>query len=656
MMKHTGFLAVLVLLSVSVPARGVDAPSEWKQMQEVVAPAPGLMRLNIPIETLGASRPELEDLRLYDPDGREVPFVVEQTMPTGRILRGPRSSDVSLVANSTVITMETGLADPIDEVTLTTPAASFIKAVSLDGSNDRAAWSPIVAGIPVFRQPGGMSHLRIPFPPSKWAYLRLKVDDRRSPPIPLTAVTLRAGMPEPLTESVPLSILERVENLRETRLVLALPAANLRVASLSLDTVDPLFSRDVTVASRQVGEGGVRELEVARATICRLSLEGQASFTNLEIKVEATVPTREIVLLVHNQDSPPLTITGAMALRRPANMVFHAARAGTYHLATGNGQCARPRYDLASLGTDLKGATALPVVPGPLLLNPSYRVPTALPSLSELGAVLDVASWKYRKAVQLSRSGAQDLDLDLEVLAHAQRGLQDLRLMRGDHQVPFIREETSITRTLIPQVSPANDPKQPKLSRWALKLPMARVPVTRLVCTSPTPVFQRDVALSEEIPGDRGETYRRALGQGVWLRTLEQPARQLVLELAGLPESDVLFLETQNGDNPPILLEDFQCSYRVSRLVFKAESVGELELYYGNPEAGAPDYDLTLVARQLQMAEKSSASLGSQEQLNKGSWREQWVGGKSAGLLFWSVLAAVVVGLLFVISRLLPKA
>lgn len=656
MMKRVVRLAVASLLSVTVAARAADVPSEWKQQQDVGVPGPGLIRLNIPIEALGASRPELEDLRLYDPDGRELSYVVEQVLPTGRIAREPRTFDVSLVPNSTVITLETGLAEPIDGVSLVTPAGNFIKAVSVEDSNDRMRWVPIVGGVPLFRQPSGASQLHLRLPPSKRAFLRLTVDDRRSAPVPFTGAVLHAGMPEALTEAVALSILERVESPRQTRLVLALPAANLRVASLVLDAADPLFTRDVTAAMRQVRESGIREVELARATIYRLALDGQAPATNLEIKVEAPVPAREMVLLVNNQDSPPLTITGVRALRRPTHLVFHAARAGTHHLATGNSQCAPARYDLASLGKDLKGAAATTVIPGPLALNPSYRLPMALPSLSELGAVLDVTPWKYRKGVQLTRSGAQQLDLDMEVLAHARRGLQDLRLMRGDHQMPFIHEETSLTRTVIPEVAPANDPKQPKLSRWALRLPMAGVPVTRLFCASPTPLFQRDLALYEEITGERGESYRHSLGQGVWVRTPEQPAKQLVLDISSPPESETLFLETQNGDNPPIILENFQCSYPVSRVLFKAESAGELHLYYGNPEAGSPEYDLNLVARQLQAAERTSASLGPQEQLKKATWREQWTGGKPAGFLFWGVLAAVVIGLLVVISRLLPKA
>ncbi len=114
-------------------------------------------------------------------------------------------------------------------------------------------------------------------------------------------------------------------------------------------------------------------------------------------------------------------------------------------------------------------------------------------------------------------------------------------------------------------------------------------------------------------------------------------------------------MEIQNGDNPPIELKDFQMFYPVTRLLFKTQTGDELLLYYGNPEASAPRYDLSLVAGQILAADKSSASLGAEMQLKQGSWNERQPTGR-AGVFFWGALALVVVVLLALISRLLPKS
>jgi hypothetical protein len=64
---------------------------------------------------------------------------------------------------------------------------------------------------------------------------------------------------------------------------------------------------------------------------------------------------------------------------------------------------------------------------------------------------------------------------------------------------------------------------------------------------------------------------------------------------------------------------------------------------------------LSLVAAQLLAADKYSASLSDEQQLKKSSWHENEVPGKG-GIVFWGILAVVVVVLLVIISRLLPKS
>jgi len=64
-----------------------------------------------------------------------------------------------------------------------------------------------------------------------------------------------------------------------------------------------------------------------------------------------------------------------------------------------------------------------------------------------------------------------------------------------------------------------------------------------------------------------------------------------------------LFLETGNGDNPPIALEKFAVFYPATRVLFKAKGDAELLLCYGNPRVSSPSYDLNLAAGQLLAAD-----------------------------------------------------
>jgi hypothetical protein len=134
----------------------------------------------------------------------------------------------------------------------------------------------------------------------------------------------------------------------------------------------------------------------------------------------------------------------------------------------------------------------------------------------------------------------------------------------------------------------------------------------------------------------------------------DTPNKQFTLALNGSLASDTLVLETHNGDNPAIELEKFQAFYPATRVLFKAQPADALLLYYGNPQAASPRYDLSLVAGQLLAADQAEASLAAEEQLKK-SWGEGYHPGKG-GIVFWGMLAVVVVVLLIIISRLLPQS
>jgi len=637
-------------------AANAALPGGWQTEQHFEIAAPGLVKLSLPAATLDSARPALEDLRLCDDAGNELPFLIEHPAPAGKLVQNAKSFQVSLNATTTVITLETGLAQPLDGVTLESPTGNFIKAVRVDGSADGKSWQPLAQGQPIFRQQFGASHLHISFSAAVWRWLRLTVDDQRSQAIPFTGAQVCAAAAEATPGEIQtVAIAGRNENPGETRLTLNLGAANLDVASVKIETDEPLFTRTVTLAVPQIMENGIREQTVGQGVIYRVAVEGRPASANLSVPLETQVRSHELVLHIQNGDSPPLAVSAVRLERRPVYLVFLARSAGTFHLLTGNKFCAAAHYDLAALDASLKTAAVMPVNLSAPEDNPNYRAPEALAGVELAGAALDVSGWKFRKSIQLSHSGAQQIELDLDMLAHTAPGFADLRVLHGSNQVPYIVQRTSISRMLTPSVAPTNDVKQPKLSRWIIKLPRAGLPVTRLACVTKTALFQRELSLYEELADERGGKHRHELGNASWTQTPERKSKEFAMTLARTPQTDTLFLETQNGDNPAIELENFAVFYPATRVLFKAKSGDELFLYYGNPRASSPSYDLSLVAGELLAADKITARLATEEQLKKSSWAETQTPG-GGGFVFWGILAVVVVGLLVIIARLLPKA
>ena len=647
------FFALAVLHNTGT--RAAPLPAEWQHEQRFELPGTGLLKLSLPMATLDAARPGLEDLRLHDDAGHEVPYLIDRPKPTDKVIQEAKSFQVSVNAATTFIILETGLAQPLDGVVLESPASSFIKAVRIDGSPDGQTWQTLAQGQPIFRQPGGARQLHLAVPAGTWPWLRLTVDDQRSQPIPFTGARVHAAAVEPVpAEAVPVTMIGRDENPGETRVTVSLGAANLDIATIKVETSEPLFTRQVTLAVPQIEEGTIREQTLGHGVIYRVAVEGQPLASNLTLPLERLVHSRDILLLIENKDSPPLPITIVRAERRPVYLVFLARAAGTYHLLSGNTLCAAPKYDLAALDTNLKSVAPSALQFSPLADNPNYRSTQVLPGIQQGATAIDVSAWKFRKDVKFTRAGAQRVELDLELLSHAQPGFSDLRLVSAGKQLPYILQPTSVSRSLTPTVTTAIDKKDPNLTRWIIKLPLSRLPVTRLACTAQTPLFQRSVTLYEEPYDDRGQKYRRTLGSASWVRTPDLTNRHFLLTLESPPAGDTLVLETHNGDNPPITLEKFQLFYPATRILFKAQPEDELLLYYGNPKAASPRYDLSLVSGHLLTADLAEATLSAEHQL-KTTWGEGHRPGQG-GFLFWGILALVVVVLLVIISRLLPTS
>lgn len=655
MKRHNKFLFASVL-AITVTARASNLPADWQHEQQLIVAQPGLTKISLPAQTLNAARSGLQDLRLYDDAGHEIPYVIERPAPAPQTVRAAKSFSVSLNPANTVITLENGVDHPFDAVILETPAPNFIKSVRVEASTDGTPWAELARGQPIFRQRSGAENLTVAFAPTSSKWLRLTLDDSRSGPIPFTGACVHsASSASAPVETVSATIAERDESPGQTRLALNLGAANLNVASLDIKTADPLFMRQVSIAVPQISDGAIHEHLIGQGSIYRIAVEGQAPAENLDVPLEDLVPSRELVLLIKNGDSPPLPISSVQVLCHPVYLVFLARNPGAFCLLTGNVHCDAPHYDLAALNMDLKSVAISSVDISAVTENPDFKAPEVLPGLEISGAPLDISAWKFRKSVKISNPGAQQIELDADVIAHANPDFADLRLMQGGKQVPYIIEHTSITRAILPSVTTTNDAKTPRLSRWLLKLPMANLPLTRLSCVAATPLFQRDLRLYEQVTDDRGQEAENNLGEASWTQTPDRKTREFNLALDQSPQTASLILDTDNGDNPPLQLEQFKFFYPATRILFKAAPGEDLSLYYGNANAAPPRYDLSLVAGQLLAAEKNAASLADEESLTRPSWHETEING-NGNYVFWGVLGLVVVVLLVVISRLLPKS
>ncbi len=134
-------------------ALAANLPSDWSHVQPFEVATSGLVKMSLPVETLNAARPQLEDLRLYDDAGHEVPYLISRPVPVPKVVQAVKSFQTTLNPTTTLITLETGLTRPIDRVSLESPAVNFLKAARVESSMDGQRWQLLVQGHPIFSQP-----------------------------------------------------------------------------------------------------------------------------------------------------------------------------------------------------------------------------------------------------------------------------------------------------------------------------------------------------------------------------------------------------------------------------------------------------------------------------------------------------------------------
>lgn len=650
----TWWLSLAVILTAA-SARAQETRAlplaDWRHMQNVTPAATGFVRIEIPSTTHGAAQQDLQDLRLLNPAGEETPFLLQWPQQETVATRTVSEFRARIEGDKTYLEMAVPPGEPIRALTLEAATATFLKAVTLEGSQDGATWQPIGESGIVFRQRDGSSRLRLAFPTGSWKQLRITLDDRKSPPVAFTgaSVELPRSASATIKESVTVSKTEELPG--RTRLHLTLQTPHAWLGTLRLQTTDPVFSRKVALSNASTSPEATGS-PLADGTVFRMQAD-DLNASSLELPVHRQALGGQLVLDIENGDSPPLKVDGVEATRYPAHLLFAAQALGEWKLYSGNPLAIAPYYDLSALSSRLKSAQSGTATVGELQANPGYRKDGVLGQFAESGSVIDTNSWRRRKPVLITQPGVQLLELDLEASCHHDLG--DLRLVQDGRQLPYLVLPERPTRTISLPVTLTQDPKRLTWSRWKLDLPFENLPLQRLEVDTPTRVYERTLTVLETRPNRSGSSqhYSAILGS-VTVRNREE-GKTLTLPLNTHAVGKEIWIEADNGDNTPMEITAVHGSYQVVRLKFQALPSGApVFLYYDHPSVPAPRYDLRLVERELNLATPSTATLGSEEALAPGKRKAEDESG--AGSVFlWVALAAVAGGLLWVVVKLLPE-
>jgi hypothetical protein len=604
----------------------------------------GPQRLEVDLALLGGAGPGLRDLRLLDPEGREVPYVLVPPAPGEAVWRQGRLLPIPPTRVSSGFELDLGAAVTTARVRIEGLQAPFLKRFRLEGSGDRARWTELVREGTLFDLPDEhLAQRQIDIPEGSYRYLRLTWNDRDSARVTLpdsASVEVEAPGSSPSLTWLPVE--RRTSEPGISRFKVRLPGPRLPLVALRLVVAGsgPLLREAVVLEGRLQG-WGLEPRELGKALLRRVARQG-LSAADLRIPVESPEGT-ELELRVADGNNPPLELAGVEVELPPQPWIYFESDGRPGVARYGNAGLEPPRYDLEALKDQLGAAHAAPARWG------APAAPGGVPGDGRLfdpgpGAVLEHPDLPVRRAIPDASPGLASLALDAHVLAHS-RQLRDLRILDPQgRQVPYLLERCDAPLGLALAVPPRGG--KGRLSEYVFELPEAGLQEGRLVLETRTRVFRRTVALAEAGGGAREG---RWMGGATWSHAqADADPEPLELSFAGLPGRQ-LRLTVDEGDNQPLLLSRATLLLPGWRLRFFHPGHG-LALLYGR-ELRPPEYDLALLADRLRGAPAQDLVLPAGA-LPVTAEPEP---APKASKVFWIALSAVVVLLLAFLARLLRR-
>jgi hypothetical protein len=618
-------------------------------VQRTITPgARGPNRLDVDVPLLaGAKARTLQDLRLRDAAGREVPYLLIE--PPSRTPAWKKAAILPIASTKKTSGLEAdlGATTDVDRIEIAGVAAPFLKRLKLEGGGDRTHWTVLADEATVFDLPEDkLRNAEVAFTPGEYRYLRVTWDDRNSARV-ASVGTVRARVhdsgSEPAPVSVPVAFRVLASERGKSRYRLTLPGPHLPVAAIELQVANANVDRAATVSEPRLSGNTVAPVELGASTLRRAERDGAVA---ADTAVKISFPEGpDLDLAVDNGSNPPLSIDRIVARLAPQPWIYFESADGAPLTATyGEPSLAAPRYDLEASRRGIPATkTAQAQWSGGLQAAESGGLKPAAPPLA--GAPIEVKAFRYSRTIGAIPRGLTSLVLDAHVLSNS-AALNDVRLTDAKgNQVPYLverRDSPLAMRLAVPNRQKGEGSE----SVYALILPFDSLPSgTQIVIRTDARVFDRNVVLRKPADESHGRE-AAALEVTNWRSTVpESDPPPLTLNA---PERGARALELviDEGDNAPLPIASAELLVPSYALRF-VNPGSPLTLLYGNPTAPPPRYDLALLAPRLfgESSHEVTLAAGTPSDADGTTSRERKI--------FWIVIAAAAVVLLLTLTRLL---
>lgn len=425
MRSLSGIVICLLISAAAAQEQAAVRFRFWKPIDRAAAKEDEIVAFAVDSDIYSATADKLRDVRVFDQDQVEAPYLIEpQVEHRQERTRQTFSMEIvtfrpNLDGNAAEIHLRLPEnAPPAEGFSFLTPLKNYERKVRVSGSADGAKWQPLTEGL-IFDYSQYMDVQSREFTLPKNNYREFKVtiadvtDDKESPFKELTRTFKDAKEAERVERTVierrpfridsigawgtvvrerveqakianyPVSEFESKEAAAKKQTVVTVHTNREPITRFTLETSSRNFSRHVVIEApietpppkrmpgakddpekqwQQVAEGTIEKIRFRE-----LNRE-QLTITMPETRAE------QFRIVIHNEDNPPLDITGVQAAGIVQHVVFLAQPGKTYRVYYGSEVAETPKYEAATvLATLRKEDTPTVVTLGKQVANKDFR-------------------------------------------------------------------------------------------------------------------------------------------------------------------------------------------------------------------------------------------------------------------------------------------
>ena len=298
-------------------------------------------KINLAPQVVAKCKPGLEDIRIFDEDGKQVSYILKNDLPvfkTENFVEFPVINTKKESDKQTHVTLQSPISKPINNLLLFVKNTEAHRAFNISGSDDSAHWFIIKENIYLdnsFSRDGETIIQSLSFPASNYKYFQLTILGEDVLPFNI----VKAGVYK--------------EDLIYGRYV-QIPAPDIS----QKDSLNKISYIRIHFDDKYLVNKIVFDVEGAKYYKRKFSLFEQnkqndfllEGYLSSELSNEFIINSKaaQLLLIVNNEDNDPLRVKAVQAFQLNTYLLTYLEAGKNYFLNFGDSSIQAPKYDLAS--------------------------------------------------------------------------------------------------------------------------------------------------------------------------------------------------------------------------------------------------------------------------------------------------------------------